>query len=441
MILRDVTSPSPTRRRIHPAWIIAAVTLLTMMGSAGFRAAPGVLMHPLHDEFGWSMGLMGTAVSINLILFGLTAPFSAALMERFGVRPVMIFALVLIGLGSVLPRWMTQPWQLIVCWGVLIGLGTGAISMSLVATITGRWFVARRGLVSGVLSAANATGQLAFLPVMAWLSTSSGWRSASTTIGIASWCAIPLVALFMRNRPEDLGVRAYGAQDDAPPVKPVRGAGRLALNTLREALHHRAFWLLAGTFAVCGASTNGLVGTHFIPAAMDHGMGEQAAAGLLALVGIFDIVGTIASGWLTDRFDPRLLLGLYYFGRGLSLFALPTLFSDSVQLNMFAFILFYGLDWVATVPPTMALCRIHFGERAPIVFGWVFASHQFGAAVTAGVAGWIRDDRGNYDLAFYIAGVLCIVAAAACPTIVTRKTRPVGGGDATAQEVASELQV
>ncbi|MBD2760209.1 MFS transporter [Yimella sp. cx-573] len=428
--------------RIHPAWIIAAVTLLTMMGSAGFRAAPGVLMNPLHDEFGWSMGLMGTAVSINLILFGLVAPFSAALMERFGVRPVMVFALVLIGLGSVLPRWMTQPWQLIACWGLLIGLGTGAISMSLVATITGRWFVERRGLVSGVLSAANATGQLAFLPVMAWLSTNQGWRSASTTIGIASWCAVPLVLLFMRNRPEDLGVRAYGAAKDAPPAsKPVGNAAKLAVTTLRDALRHRAFWLLAGTFAICGASTNGLVGTHFIPAAIDHGMGEQAAAGLLALVGIFDIIATIASGWLTDRFDPRLMLGLYYFGRGLSLFALPSLFADSVQLNMFAFILFYGLDWVATVPPTMALCRQHFGDRAPIVFGWVFASHQLGAALTASFAGWIRDDRGTYDMAFYIAGALCIMAAAVCPTIVAQRTKLTDCDTEEVHSTVGELQV
>ncbi|GAB3579280.1 MFS transporter [Calidifontibacter terrae] len=431
---------SRSTRRIHPAWMIAGVTLLTMMGSAGFRAAPGVLMHPLHDEFGWSMGLMGTAVSINLVLFGLTAPFSAALMERFGVRPVMAGALVLIGLGSVLPRWMNAPWQLIACWGVLIGLGTGAISMSLVATITGRWFVAKRGVVSGVLSAANATGQLAFLPVMAWLSTHQGWRAASTTIGVAAWCAVPLVVLFMRNRPEDLGTRAYGAAADAPPTPVASGnAAALAVGTLRDALHHRAFWLLAGTFAVCGASTNGLVGTHFIPAAMDHGMGEQAAAGLLALVGVFDIVGTIASGWLTDRVDPRLLLGIYYFGRGLSLFALPSLFSNSMHPNMLAFILFYGLDWVATVPPTMALCREHFGDRAPVVFGWVFASHQIGAAVTASVAGWVRDSEGTYDMAFYAAAVLCLIAAAVCPTIRSRGGS--GKSDTTAAEVASELQV
>lgn len=430
------------RSRIHPAWIIAAVTLLTMMGSAGFRAAPGVLMHPLHNEFGWSMGLMGSAVSINLVLFGLTAPFSAALMERFGVRPVMVVALLLIGLGSVLPRWMTQPWQLIACWGVLIGLGTGAISMSLVATITGRWFVQRRGLVSGVLSAANATGQLAFLPVMAWLLTTQGWRAASTTIGVAAWCAVPLVLLFMRNRPEDLGVRAYGAPENSTSsAPPVRNAARLAVTTLRTAMRSRAFWLLAGTFAICGASTNGLVGTHFIPAAMDHGMGEQAAAGLLALVGIFDIVGTIASGWLTDRFDPRWLLGVYYFGRGLSLFALPSLFSSTVHLNMFAFILFYGLDWVATVPPTMALCRQHFGDRAPIVFGWVFASHQLGAAATASAAGWIRDDQGNYNMAFYAAGVLCIVAATVCPTIVTRRGKLTEQDNEDVHSTVGELQV
>lgn len=436
------TAPSRRTPRIHPAWGIAVITFLTMIGSAGFRAAPGVLMHPLHAEFGWSMALISAAVSVNLVLFGLTAPFSAALMERFGVRTVMVITVTLIALGSIIPRWITSEWQLILCWGILIGLGTGAISMSLVATITSRWFVKQRGLVSGVLTAANATGQLAFLPVMAWLSSDYGWRAASTTIGVAAFGAVPLVLLFMRNRPEDIGLRPYGAGPDyLPASRPAGNAAALAIGTLRDAIRHRSFWLLAGTFAVCGASTNGPVGTHFIPAAMDHGMHEQAAASLLALVGIFDIVGTMASGWLTDRCDPRILLTLYYFLRGLSLFALPSLFATTIHPNMFAFILFYGLDWVATVPPTMALCREHFGERAPIVFGWVFASHQIGAAVAASFAGWVRDSMGTYTAAFYISGGLCILAAAVCPTIRGSRTQLNSTDEETVHTTVGEIQV
>ncbi|NNG40451.1 MFS transporter [Flexivirga sp. ID2601S] len=409
---------SETRRipRLHPAWAIAAVTFLTMIGSAGFRAAPGVFMDPLHQEFGWSMGLMGSAVSLNLVLFGLTAPFSAALMERFGIRPVCLVALVLVAAGAILPVWMTSPWQLILCWGLLIGLGTGSMSMSLVATVTGRWFHAKRGLVSGVLTAANATGQLIFLPVLAAISHAAGWRWATAVVGLAAFAVVPLVLIFMRNRPEDIGAVAYGAPDGY--VSPSTGGGaRMALQTLRIASRNRAFWFLAGTFAICGATTNGLVSTHFIPAAMDHGMHETTAASLLALVGIFDIVGTIGSGWLTDRVDPRVLLVVYYGLRGVALSLLPSLFSSSMHPNMLAFVLFYGLDWVATVPPTMALAREHFGDRAPVVFGWIFACHQLGAAVAAWGAGWIRDDTGTYASAFYLAAVLCLVAAAVCLTI------------------------
>lgn len=403
-------------RAIHPAWGVAVVTFLTMIGSAGFRAAPGVFMDPLHAEFGWSMGLMGSAVSVNLVLFGLTAPFSAALMERFGIRPVCAVALVLVAAGAILPVWMTQPWQLIACWGLLIGLGTGSMSMSLVATVTGRWFYAQRGLVSGVLTAANATGQLIFLPVLAAISHAAGWRTATVVVGCAAFAVVPLVLLLMRDRPEDLGVRAYGAPDDYRPPQ-TSGALSAALGALREAARTRVFWFLAGTFAICGATTNGLVSTHFIPAAMDHGMHETTAASLLALVGVFDIVGTIGSGWLTDRVDPRLLLVAYYGLRGVALALLPSLMSATLRPSMLAFILFYGLDWVATVPPTMALAREHFGDRAPIVFGWIFACHQLGAAVAAWGAGWIRDDTGTYALAFYIASGLCLAAAAICLTI------------------------
>jgi predicted MFS family arabinose efflux permease len=210
-----------------------------------------------------------------------------------------------------------------------------------------------------------------------------------------------------------VGLGAYGAPEDEAPAAPplTTGAGRRAVTALRDAARTRAFWLLAAGFAICGLSTNGLLGTHFIPAAHDHGMPVTAAAGLLALVGFFDIVGTIASGWLTDRFDPRLLLAVYYGLRGLSLVALPNLFAAELRPSMLVFILFYGLDWVATVPPTIALCREQFGSSGPVVFGWVFASHQLGAAFAATAGGAIRDQLGSYAVAFYAAGALSVIAA------------------------------
>ncbi|MEP6650986.1 MAG: MFS transporter [Lapillicoccus sp.] len=410
---------------IHPAWWVALVAFLTAIGAAGFRSTPGVLITPLHDEFGWPVGLIGLAVSVNLVLFGLTAPFSAALMERFGIKRVVACALVLVSVGSVLPIWMTASWQLILCWGLLVGLGTGAMSMSLVAVVTARWFVARRGLVSGVLTAAGATGQLAFLPFLAWLAENHGWRSAAIATATAALLVVPLVLWRFHDHPRDLGLTAYGAPADEPvsikvalPYNPAR----MAIDSLRVASRRGVFWLLVGSFAVCGASTNGLVGTHFIPAAHDHGLAQTTAASLLAVVGIFDIAGTIFSGWLTDRYDPRFLLAMYYTLRGASLFLLPSLFGDAVHPSMLAFILFYGLDWVATVPPTMALCRNAFGERGPIVFGWVFASHQLGAAAAAVGAGVVRDQLGTYDLAWYVAGALCVVAASLCVAIRYRST-------------------
>ncbi|AKU16492.1 MFS transporter [Luteipulveratus mongoliensis] len=414
-------------RRIHPAWWIAGVTFLTIIGAAGFRSTPGVLMDPLHEEFGWPHGVIGAAVSVNLLLFGLTAPFSAALMERFGVRRVVTGALLLVSVGSLLPVWMTHSWQLILCWGVLVGLGTGSMSMAMVATITSRWFVARRGLVSGILTAAGATGQLIFLPVLAHLADAKGWRWAAVLTAGVALLVVPLVLWRMRDHPGAMGTTAYGAPAGTPvaaPPAPTTGIATLALRTLRDAAKEPIFWLLAATFAVCGASTNGLVGTHFIPAAHDHGMAAPAAASLLALIGIFDVVGTIFSGWLTDRMSSGALLAAYYGLRGLSLFLLPTLFAANVHPSMFVFILFYGLDWVATVPPTMALCRQFFGDRAPIVFGWVFASHQIGAAIAAVLAGVVRDRLGNYDLAWYVSGALCLLAAGLCLLMVGGRQQP-----------------
>jgi MFS family permease len=397
--------------RIHPAWFVAVVAFVALVGAAGFRATPSVMIRPLHDEFGWSLGTISAAVSVNLLLYGLTAPFAAALMDRFGIRRVVMVALVLVSAGSGLTVFMQQSWQLILFWGVLVGLGTGSMALGFVAIIANRWFVKHRGLVIGVLTAGGAAGTLVFLPVLARLTESQGWRVAALTVAGVALLVVPLVGWLLRDHPAALGLGPYGGEYEEPrPIAPA-GAARIALRALRDAARTRAFWLLAGGFAICGATTNGLVGTHFIPAAHDHGMPETTAAGLLALVGLFDIAGTIVSGWLTDRVDSRVLLGVYYFGRGLSLLVLPSLFAASAHPSMVVFILFYGLDWVATVPPTVTLCREYFGASGPVVFGWVFASHQFGAAIAASTAGLLRDQLGSYTWAWYGAGGLAIAAS------------------------------
>ena len=420
---------SAPRTRIHWAWVVAGVSFVALLGAAGFRSVPGVMMNPLHDEFGWTHGTVGLAMSVNMTLFGLTAPFAAALMDRFGVRPVLTGALLLIATGSALSVTMTASWQLVLLWGVLVGIGTGAISMGFVATIATRWFEARRGLVTGVLTAASATGQLIFLPVVAAVTTTHGWRWASLIVAAAALAVVPLVAVFMRNFPRDKGLLPYGAtaaptpgrsaparRTAEPPVVPT-GSFRAAFDGLRLGARVPAFWLLAGSFAICGMTTNGLIGTHFIPAANDHGMPTTVAAGLLATIGILDVAGTVFSGWLTDRVDPRLLLVVYYTGRGISLMLLPSLLSPYAEPGTWVFVIFYGLDWVATVPPTIVLCREYFGARAPVVFGWVFASHQVGAAIAAAGAGWLRDLHGDYDVAFYLAAGLCAAAALLCLSI------------------------
>ena len=396
---------------------------MTIIGAAAFASLPGLLVEPLYSEFDWSRGTIGFAVSVNLALYGLTAPFAAALMDRFGMRRVVAVALTVIAAGSVLTVWMTALWQLVLYWGILVGLGSGSMALAFAATVTNRWFVARRGLVTGILTAAGASGQLVFLPLLSWLVENHGWRPAAITVSLAALAVVPFVWLLLRDHPADVGLPPYGAEEFVPKPAPVTGAARRAVSVLLSAARTGPFWLLAGTFAICGASTNGLVKTHFVPTAHDHGMPITAAASLLAVIGVFDVVGTIASGWFTDRFDARRLLAVYYALRGVSLLFLPMLLAPSVQPPMLFFIVFYGLDWVATVPPTIALCREHYGEDRAIVFGWVLASHQVGAAVIAFAGGLARDVFGSYDVVWYASGALC--AAAALMALVIRR-RPTG---------------
>ncbi len=400
-------------RRVHPAWIAALVTFFTLVATAGFRSAPSVLIVPLEEAFGWGRDQISLAISVNVLLYGLTAPFAAALMERFTVRKVVMGALTTVSTGAFLTTFVNAPWQLVLTWGVIVGVGTGSMALVFAATIANRWFVKRRGLVVGALTAAAATGQLVFLPGLTALSQDYGWRSIGLTIGAASLLMVPFIYLFLKEKPADLGMLPFGAPADwQAPAKSTMPAAKLAIVTLKEASAHKDFWYLTGSFFVCGLSTSGLIGTHFIPAAHDHGMPQVTAASLLALIGIFDVIGTLFSGWLTDKFDPRKLLFFYYSLRGLSLFLLPSILFASVHPSTLVFVIFYGLDWVATVPPTIMLCRTILGpERGTVIYGWVFAAHQIGGSIAALGAAVLRVKLGDYALSFYLSGALCLITS------------------------------
>ena len=416
--------------RIHRAWLVAAVTFLVLIASAAFRSSVGLMIVPFEDDFGWSRSATSLAVSVNLVFYGLTAPFAAALMERFGVRRIAAGAMLLVAMGTALTTVMTQAWQLVLLWGVLVGLGTGSTALVFGALIANRWFVRHRGLVIGVFGAAWATGQLVFLPFISRTIETQGWRWASLGVAALAALTIPLVWLFLRDRPSDVGLRPYGADETTVEEQSHNtthsawAAAATALTVLASAARTKAFWLLASTFFICGWTTNGIISTHFIPAMHDHGMGATTAAGLLAVVGLFDLIGTIGSGWLTDRMNPRILLGIYYGLRGVALIALPILLGPEVDPPIIIVMILFGLDWVATVPPTAMLCREIYGiERGAIVFGWVFAAHMVGAAAAAIVTGSIRVQLGDYFTAWILAGILALAAAVAALAIPKVQTR------------------
>jgi len=419
------------RRDIHYGWVVAGVTFLTMLVTAGAVGAPGVLIVPLQKEFGWTAEQISTALAIRLLLFGLLGPFAAAFINYFGMRKVVSIALAVIFSGLLASLWMTQLWQLVLLWGIVVGFGTGLTAMVLGATVATRWFTARRGLVVGLMSASTATGQLVFLPLLAVLTEAYGWRSALTfVLGLILVAALAVISL-MRDRPSDLGLAPYGEPvvpgSTAQPPQALRLSSLVLspLTSLRDAAKTQTFWVLFGTFFVCGASTNGLVQTHFIALCGDYGLMAVTAAGMLAVIGIFDFFGTLGSGWLSDRYDNRLLLFAYYGLRGLSLLALP--FMDISVWGLTLFAVFYGLDWVATVPPTVKLTADRFGrERANLVFGWVFAGHQLGAAAAAYGGGFARTEFASYMPAFVIAGAMCLVAAAMALTLGGRKDEIAG---------------
>jgi len=401
---------------VHYAWIIVAVTFMTSVITAGTLGTAGILLVPLEQEFGWKASDVSSAFGMRLALFGLLGPFAAAMMNRFGVRRMVTIALLIILSGLVGSLFINTVWQLFIFWGLLTGIGTGLTGLVLSATIATRWFVQRRGLVTGLLSASSATGQLIFLPALAKITQSYGWRATILIACVAIVAAIVVVLLFMRNNPADVGLAPYGETDvpaDKAPIQPhppLWSLLSIPLNVLKEAATVPVFWILFLTFFICGASTNGLIQTHFVPLCGDFGIVPVAAAGILAMMGIFDVFGTIGSGWLSDRFDNRWLLFWYYGLRGLSLLYLP--FTNFTLFGLSFFAIFYGLDWIATVPPTLRLTIERFGRaKANVVFGWIFAGHQLGAAAAAYGAGLTRTEIGSYLPAFFASGLVCLIAA------------------------------
>ncbi|MFD0675424.1 MULTISPECIES: MFS transporter [unclassified Paenibacillus] len=397
--------------RIYYGWVVVLIAFVTLLVSAGIRSMPSILMLPFEKEYGWNRGSISAVISTGIFLYGLMGPFSAALLERFGIRRMMVTSLAVLALSLSITPLMSALWQFEILWGVVSGLATGMMANVLGVTVTNHWFVERKGLVIGLLTASAATGQLLFLPLLAQITVEAGWRtSVYSAVGILV-LLIVIVAVWMRNHPYDVGVAPYGTKE---LVKPDKFKGNLFLTpllALGSALKNKTFWLLAGTFFFCGFSTNGLIGTHLIPACGDYGIPEVMAAGLLALMGLFDLFGTTLSGWLSDRFDSRWLLFWYYGLRGLSLLFLPYAL-DSSPMALLMFAVFYGLDWIATVPPTVKLAMKEFGkEKAGMIFGWIVVAHQIGASTAAYGAGLLRELMGNYTVPFIAAGFVCLFAA------------------------------
>ena len=398
--------------RIHYAWIVAGLVFVLLMCAAGVRSAPGVLIVPLERAFGWDRATISSAIALNLVLFGLMGPFAGGAMLRFGIRRTVLAALALMVAGIALSTLMSQPWHLMLTWGLMIGVGSGVAATVLAATVVNRWFTERRGIVMGLLTASTATGQLVFLPLLAAIAEAVGWQAVTWTVAAVLLAIILLIAWLLVERPQDLGLHAYGATSSDPGAANAATGNpiTIAWTALRRALPVRDFWLLFGSFFICGLSTNGLIGTHFIAFCYDGGMPEVQAAGILAMMGIFNLLGTTLSGWLSDRYDPRWLLFWYYGLRGMSLAYLP--YADLTPTGLIVFSIFYGLDWIATVPPTLRIITDIFGRRdAALIFGWIFMGHQLGAGLAAFGGGAIRSAFGAYTGAFLVAGLMCAVAA------------------------------
>ncbi|GAQ72509.1 MFS transporter [Streptomyces turgidiscabies] len=410
------SSPSPagprrSRSGPHRAWVIAVVAGAAIVTAGAFTTVPGLLVTPLHEAYAWDRGQIALAASVNMVLFGLTAPFAAALMDRAGIRRVGAGAMLLIAVGALLTYAMTSPWQLVLYWGVLIGLGSGCLTMTFAALVADRWFARRRGLVTGALSASSHLGQLVFLPLLAWSVDRYDWKPPVVTLALVALAVSALVALLLRDHPADVGVLPYGGDHFVAKPAHTQGAARRTVRVLFAAARTGTFWLLAGMFIICGASTNGIMWSNWVPAAHDHGMHATAAASALSLIGVFSSLGAVVSGWLTDRFEPRRLLAVYFTIRALTLLTLPMVLASTVRPSLIVFAVVYGLVDVATVPPVIALTQRCYGEDGPIVFGWTNAAHQLGAGASAFLGATARDLFGTYNVVWTALSAICLVAA------------------------------
>lgn len=414
-------APWFARRGIHYGWVMVGLTFLTSVCSSAAVSLPSVILLPLTQEFGWTRGDVSGAIALMLALFGIMAPFAGALILRYGMRSVVVISAVMVVVALTATTFVTTQWHLWISLGLILGTAAGMTALALSATVANRWFAQRRGLAMGILTAAFAAGQLTFLPGAAWLATTYGWRMAIFPAIVGCGVCAVLYVLLARDWPADIGIAPFGESKVQARPAMAGNAVTISLNVLREAIPTRAFWVLAGTFFICGLSTSGTVQQHFIPFCADNGVTAVRAASFLAMMGVFNFAGTICSGWLSDRFDNRVLLGWYYGLRGLSLIWLPFSSFDVFSLSLFA--VFFGLDFVATVPPTVRLAAQHFGAtKAPIVFGWAFSCHQLGGALAALATGVSRDAMGSYLPAFLAVGLICLVATMAIFTVP--KVRP-----------------
>jgi MFS family permease len=407
----------PGRFQYH--WVVLAVMFCAMLAGVGVRAAPGVMIVPLQRAFGWDVSTISGAVSINIILLGLTGPFLAGLMEVIGLKRTILGCMAVLMAGTLLSYFMTEPWQLFVTWGLMVGIGSGAGAVGMAAAVANRWFVQRTGFAMGLLSSANAAGQLIFLPLLALLANAYGWQGVAIGVTLAIAAMIPVVALVLPESPAAIGLAPYGGTSVVAPRSRGGNPFMIAVHALRRASRSMDFWLLTLSFGICGLSTNGLINTHLIAYCADNGISELNGASILAVIGMFSLVGSAASGWMCDRFNPRILLFWYYSLRGLSLVIMP--FTNFGPSALAIFAVFYGLDWVATGPATFALTNEVFGRKdAPVIVSWIFVGHQVGGAIAAFGAGAVRSFSGNYLLAFLSAGIACLLAS----MLVLRVAKP-----------------
>jgi MFS family permease len=403
---------------MHYAWIVLAVVFCAMLAGVGVRATPGVMILPLQRAFGWDVGTISGAVSVNIILLGALGPFLTGLIDVVGLKRTIIGCMALLAVATALSIFMTAPWQLFLTWGLLVGIGSGAGAVGIAAAVANRWFTERNGLAMGLLSAANAAGQLIFLPVLAMLAENYGWQAVAGAVTLAIIAMLPLLMILLPESPAEIGLGPYGSVTAPSPPVHAGNPFTVAFHGLFRAVRSGDFWLLALSFGVCGFSTSGLIHTHLIAFCADRGISEIHGATLLAVIGVFSLIGSAGSGWLCDRFNPRVLLFWYYSLRGLSLMAVPFTQFDIVSLSLVS--IFYGLDWVATGPATFALTNEVFGRKdTPVIIAWIFAFHQIGGALAAFGAGAVRSETGDYLLAFVTSGIACLLAS----LIVLRVTR------------------